>query len=41
MAASSVAAPGCLRYQFNKKEKQILSVLRHKEKKQLVIEPVE
>jgi S1-C subfamily serine protease len=28
-------------HQFNKKEKQILSVLRHKEKKQLVIEPVE
>jgi len=28
-------------HQFNKKEKQVLSVLRHKEKKQLVIEPVE
>jgi S1-C subfamily serine protease len=28
-------------HQFNKKEKQILSVLRQKEKKQLVIEPVE
>ena len=28
-------------HQFNKKEKQILSVLRHKEKKQVVIEPVE
>jgi serine protease Do len=28
-------------YQFSKKEKQVLSVLRHKEKKQLVIEPVE
>lgn len=30
-----------LTHQFNKKEKQIFSVLRHKEKKQLVIEPVE
>ena len=30
-----------LTHQFNKKEKQVLSVLRHKEKKQLVIEPVE
>ncbi|MFZ0750060.1 MAG: PDZ domain-containing protein, partial [Pyrinomonadaceae bacterium] len=28
-------------HQFNKKEKQVLSVLRHKEKKQLVIEPVD
>lgn len=28
-------------HHFNKKEKQVLSVLRHKEKKQLVIEPVE
>ena len=28
-------------HQFNKKQKQILSVLRHKEKKQIVIEPVE
>lgn len=28
-------------HQFNKKEKQVLSVLRRKEKKQLVIEPVE
>jgi hypothetical protein len=28
-------------HHFNKKDKQVLSVLRHKEKKQLVIEPVE
>ena len=28
-------------FAFNKKEKQVLSVVRHKEKKQIVIEPVE